>query len=58
MAIEVGEVSAQVQVDAAPAEAQPGQASTPEAASLQRWQWLARREQQLAERLSAWNFED
>ena len=59
MPIEIGEVSAQIQVDPAPAEApHEGPASAPDAAAMLRWQWLARREQQLAERLSAWGRED
>ena len=59
MASEIGEVNVQAQVDAAPGDAaQPGQPDAPDAAALQRWQALARRQQQLAERLSAWGFED
>lgn len=58
MPIEIGEVNVQGQVDAPAGEATPAAAAEPGAEALLRWQALARRDQQRADRLSAWSFED
>ena len=58
MPVEIGEVSVQGQVDAPAGDAAPTGATEPDERALQRWQALARRDQQRAERLSAWRFED
>jgi len=59
MPIEIGEVNVQAQVDAPAGEAAPAAApGEPGAEALQRWQALARRDQQRAKRLSAWRFDD
>lgn len=61
MPIEIGEVDAQVEVDAPGAgtgggsEPPGGEAS---AEALQRWQQLAQRDAQLAARTQAWGFDD
>lgn len=59
MPIEIGEVNAEVEVDAAGAGSggeQPRSEASAEA--LQRWQELARRDAQLAARTQAWGFDD
>lgn len=58
MPIEIGEVNVQAQVDAPAGDAAPAAPVEPGAEALQRWQALARRDQQRAERLSAWRFDD
>lgn len=58
MPIEIGEVNVQAQVDTPAGDAAPAAPAEPGAEALLRWQALARRNQQRAERLSAWSFED
>ena len=57
MPIQINEIETQVDVQA-PASAQetPGAKAAPDA--LARWQEMARRGSQLAERTAAWNFDD
>ncbi|SBT07504.1 conserved hypothetical protein [Candidatus Accumulibacter aalborgensis] len=59
MPIEIGEVNAEVEVDAAGGGSggeQPHSEASAEA--LQRWQEVARRDTQLAARTQAWGFDD
>ncbi|WP_300450161.1 hypothetical protein [Accumulibacter sp.] len=60
MPIEIGEVDAEVEVDAPGAGASGGEPPRSEASAeaLQRWQQLARRDAQLAARTQAWGFDD
>lgn len=58
MPVEIGEVNVQAQVDAPAGDAAPAAPAEPDADALQRWQNLARIDQQRAERLAAWRFDD
>ncbi len=60
MPIEIGEVNAEIEVDAGGAGGAGGEHARDEASAeaLQRWQELARRDAQLAARVQAWGFDD
>ena len=57
MPIHIDEVDTQVDIQTSEQAAEPPR-SEPKADALPRWQQLARRDAELAQRLSAWGFED
>jgi hypothetical protein len=59
MPIEIGEIQAQVDVEpgSAAGDSEPQRIEPPPQA-LQRWRALARRDDELAQRVCAWGFED